>query len=149
MLKRHNGIIIDAEKERDSLKGLAKLTGKVETQPEIDRKNEEIALLKVGLSGLAKRYVFRRCMIFIKLTLLLGLPMQNIGRRLTNGKKNMVKIRKCRNTKACRSSCGMINGKVLGSRRSRPSKTEITVQDDNFAFLKLYDVTRCIDFREQ
>ncbi|WP_251392599.1 MobA/MobL family protein [Mediterraneibacter agrestimuris] len=62
-LNRQNGIIFDAERERnglelerDSLKGLAKLTKKGELQSRIDRKNEEIDLLKVGLSGIVKRY---------------------------------------------------------------------------------------------
>ncbi|MCI8959363.1 MAG: hypothetical protein HFG62_09630 [Lachnospiraceae bacterium] len=44
------------EIERDSLKGLAKLTKKGELQSRIDCKNEEIDLLKVGLSGIVKRY---------------------------------------------------------------------------------------------
>ena len=62
-LNRQNGIIFDAERERnsleierDSLKGLAKLTKKGELQSRIDCKNEEIDLLKVGLSGIVKRY---------------------------------------------------------------------------------------------
>ena len=65
-LNRQNGIIFDAERERnglelerDSLKGLAKLTKKGELQSRIDRKNEEIDLLKVGLSGIARRYGFQ------------------------------------------------------------------------------------------
>ena len=59
-LNRQNGIIFDAERERndlklerDSLKEFAKLTKKGELQNRIDRKNEEIELLKVGLSGIA------------------------------------------------------------------------------------------------
>ena len=62
-LNRQNGIIFDAERERnelelehDSLKGLAKLTKKGKLQSRIDRKNEETDLLKVGLSGIVKRY---------------------------------------------------------------------------------------------
>lgn len=65
-LNRQNGIVFDAEKERnalelerDSLKGFAKPTKKWELQSRIDRKNEEIDLLKVGLSGIAKRYGFQ------------------------------------------------------------------------------------------
>ena len=61
-LKRQNEIIFEAEKERnalelerDDLKGLAKFTKKGELQSKIDRKNEEIDLLKIGLSGIAKR----------------------------------------------------------------------------------------------
>ncbi len=56
-LNRQNGIIFDAERERnelelehDSLKGLAKLTKKGKLQSRIDRKNEETDLLKVGKS---------------------------------------------------------------------------------------------------
>lgn len=65
-LNRQNGIIFDAERERnnmelerDSLKGLAKLTKKGELQSRIDRKNEEIDLLKIGLSGIVRRYGFQ------------------------------------------------------------------------------------------
>ena len=72
-LNRHNGIIFDAERERnelelerDSLKGLAKLTKKGELQSRIDRKNEEIDLLKVGLSGIVKRYGFQTVHGFYK-----------------------------------------------------------------------------------
>ncbi len=72
-LNRQNGIIFDAEKERnalelerDSLKGLARLTKKGEIQSKIDRKNEEIDLLKVGLSGIAKRYGFQTVHDFYK-----------------------------------------------------------------------------------
>ena len=42
-----------------SLKGLSKLTKKSELQSEIDRINKRIALLKVGLSGIAKRYGYQ------------------------------------------------------------------------------------------
>lgn len=72
-LNRHNGIIFDAERERneleierDSLKGFAKLTKRGELQSRIDRKNEEIDLLKVGLSGIVKRYGFRTVHDFYK-----------------------------------------------------------------------------------
>ena len=72
-LNRQNGIIFDAERElneleleRDSLKGFAKLTKKGELQSRIDRKNEEIDLLKVGLSGIAKRYGFQTVHDFYK-----------------------------------------------------------------------------------
>ncbi len=73
-LSRQNGIIFDAERERnelelerDSLKGLAKLTKRGELQNRIDRKNEEIDLLKVGLSGIAKRYGFQTVHDFYKI----------------------------------------------------------------------------------
>ncbi len=70
-LNRHNGIIFDAERERneleierDSLKGFAKLTKKGELQSRIDRKNEEIDLLKVGLSGIVKSYGYQNVQKF-------------------------------------------------------------------------------------
>ncbi len=72
-LNRQNGIIFDTERERnnleierDSLKGFAKLTKKGELQGRIDHKNEEIDLLKVGLSGIARRYGFRAVQDFYK-----------------------------------------------------------------------------------
>ena len=72
-LNRQNGIIFDAERERnelelerDSLKGFAKLTKKGELQSRIDRKNEEIDLLKVGLSGIVKRCGFQSVHDFYK-----------------------------------------------------------------------------------
>ena len=72
-LNRQNGIIFDAERERneleierDSLKGFAKLTKKGELENRIDRKNEEIDLLKVGLSGIVKRYGFQTVHDFYK-----------------------------------------------------------------------------------
>lgn len=72
-LNRQNGIIFDAEKERnalelecDSLKGFSKLTKKGEIQSRIDCKNEEIDLLKSGLSGIVKRYGFHTVQDFYK-----------------------------------------------------------------------------------
>lgn len=72
-LNRQNGIIFDAERERnalelecDSLKGFAKLTKKGELQSRIDRKNKEIDILKIGLSGIAKRYGFHTVHDFYK-----------------------------------------------------------------------------------
>ena len=72
-LNRQNGIVFDAERERnelelerDNLKGFAKLTKKGELQGKIDRKNEEIDLLKVGLSGIVKRYGFQTVQRFQK-----------------------------------------------------------------------------------
>ena len=72
-LNHQNGIIFDAERERnelelerDSLKGFARLTKKGELQNRIDRKNEEIDLLKVGLSGIVKRYGFQTVHDFYK-----------------------------------------------------------------------------------
>lgn len=70
-LSRQNGIIFVAERERnelelerDSLKGLAKFTQKRELQSRVDRKNEEIDLLRVGLSGIARRYGFQNVQEF-------------------------------------------------------------------------------------
>lgn len=72
-LNCQNGIIFDAERERndlelerDSLKGFAKPTKKGELQSRIDCKNEEIALLKVGLPGIAKQYGFQTVHDFYK-----------------------------------------------------------------------------------
>ena len=65
-LVRQNKTIFAAEKEHNaleekqgSLKGLSKLTMKGELQSDIDRINERIDLLKVGLSGIAKRYGYQ------------------------------------------------------------------------------------------
>ena len=73
-LNRQNRIIFDAERERnelelerDSLKGFAKLTKKGELQSRIDRKNEEIDLLKVGLSGIIKRYGYQNVQEFYQI----------------------------------------------------------------------------------
>jgi len=46
---------------------LAKLTKRGELQNRIDRKNEEIDLLKVGLSGIVKRYGFQTVHDFYKI----------------------------------------------------------------------------------
>ena len=72
-LVRQNETIFEAEKERNaleekqgSLKGLSKLTKKGELQSEIDRINERIDLLKVGLSGIAKRYGYQTVQDFYR-----------------------------------------------------------------------------------
>ena len=72
-LVRQNEIIFAAEKERNALeeklgnlKGLSKLTKKGELQSEIDRINERIDLLKVGLSGIAKRYGYQTVQDFYR-----------------------------------------------------------------------------------
>ena len=72
-LNRQKGIIFDAERKRnsleiecDNLKGLAKLTKKGKLHSRIERKNEEIDLLEVGLSGIAKRYEFQNVHDFYK-----------------------------------------------------------------------------------
>ena len=72
-LVRHNEIIFAAEKERNaieerqsSLKGLSKLAKKRELRSEIDRLNERIDLLKVGLSGIAKRYGYQTVQDFYR-----------------------------------------------------------------------------------
>ena len=73
-LKRQNETIFEAEKERsvwelerDDLKGLARFTKKGELQGRIDRKNEEIDILKIGLSGIAKRYGYQNVQEFYKI----------------------------------------------------------------------------------
>jgi len=73
-LKRQNEIIFEAEKERnvwelerDDLKGLARFTKKGELQSKIDRKNEEIDILKIGLSGITKRYGYQNVQEFYKI----------------------------------------------------------------------------------
>ena len=48
------------------MKGLSKLTKKGELQSEIDRINERIDLLKVGLSGIAKRYGYQTVQDFYR-----------------------------------------------------------------------------------
>lgn len=70
-LKRQNEIIFEAEKERnvwelerDNLRGFARFTKKGELQSKIDRKNEEIDILKIGLSGIAKDTAIRMCRSF-------------------------------------------------------------------------------------
>ena len=72
-LVRQNEAIFAAEKERNaleekqgSLKGLSKLTKKGELQSEIDRINERIDLLKMGLSGIAKRYGYQTVQDFYR-----------------------------------------------------------------------------------
>lgn len=52
--------------ERDDLKGFAKFTKKSELQSKIDRKNEEIDILKIGLSGITKRYGYQNVQEFYR-----------------------------------------------------------------------------------
>ena len=73
-LKRQNEIIFEAEKERnaweferDDLKGIARFTKKGELQSKIDRKNEEIDILKIGLSGIAKRCGYKNVQEFYRI----------------------------------------------------------------------------------
>lgn len=73
-LKRQNKIIFEAEKERntlelerDDLKGIARFTKKGELQSKIDRKNEEIDILKIGLSGIVKRYGYQNVQEFYRI----------------------------------------------------------------------------------
>ncbi|NBI91064.1 hypothetical protein D3Z45_10920 [Lachnospiraceae bacterium] len=54
------------ELERDNLKGLARFTKKGELQSRIDRKNEEIDILKIGLSGIDKRYGYQNVQEFYR-----------------------------------------------------------------------------------
>ena len=55
------------ELERDDLKGVAKITKKGELHGRIDHKNEEIDILKIGLSGIAKRYGYGNVQEFYKI----------------------------------------------------------------------------------
>lgn len=64
-LDRQNDIIFEAERqrnslefERDNLKGLAKLTKKKEFDSKITQKNEQIEILKIGLSNMVKNFGF-------------------------------------------------------------------------------------------
>ena len=73
-LKQQNENIFEAEKERnaleferDELKGLARFTKKGELQSRIDRKNEEIDILKIGLSGIVKRYGYKNVQEFYRI----------------------------------------------------------------------------------
>ena len=73
-LKRQNEIIFEAEKERnalelerDELKGLARFTKKGELQSKIDHKNEEINILKIGLSGIAPKYGYKNVQEFYRI----------------------------------------------------------------------------------
>ena len=73
-LNRQNGIIFDAERERnalelerDNLKGFSKLTKKGELKSRIDRKNEEIEILKIGLSGIVKGYGYENMQVFYRI----------------------------------------------------------------------------------
>ena len=53
--------------ECDDLKGIARFTKKGELQSKIDRKNEEIDILKIGLSGIAKRYGYKNVQEFYRI----------------------------------------------------------------------------------
>lgn len=73
-LKRQNEIIFEAEKkrnilelERNDLKGVARFTKKGELQSRIDSKNEEIDILKIGLSGIVKRYGYQNVQEFYRI----------------------------------------------------------------------------------
>ena len=73
-LRRQNEIIFEAEiernaleLERDDLKGLARFTKKGELQSKIDHKNEEINILKIGLSGIAKKYGYKNVQEFYRI----------------------------------------------------------------------------------
>ena len=64
-LDKHNHIIFEAERERtkqeielSDLKGLARLTKKKELESRIAIKNEEIRILKAGLSGIVRQHGF-------------------------------------------------------------------------------------------
>lgn len=48
------------------MKGIARFTKKGELQSKIDRKNEEIDILKIGLSGIAKRCGYKNVQEFYR-----------------------------------------------------------------------------------
>jgi len=92
--RKQNEIIFEAEKERnilgpehDDLKELAKFTRKGKLQSRIDRKNEEIDILKIGLPGISNRYGFHIVQDFYKSYASAGNAKLNIEIELANGKK--------------------------------------------------------------
>lgn len=106
-LKRQNEIIFEAEKERnawelerDDLKGLARFTKKGELQSKIDRKNEEINILKIGLSGIAKRYAYQNVQDFTVFTTNPTMPIWLIGNKRLNGINSMKRTATSRIRKA-------------------------------------------------
>ena len=65
-LDKHNHLIFEAESERNKLeielselKGLARLTKKKDLESRISAKNEEIRILKAGLSNIVKQHGFK------------------------------------------------------------------------------------------
>lgn len=94
-LKRQNEVIFEAEKERnalelerDELKGIAKFTKKGELQSKIDRKNEEIGILKIGLSGIVKRYGYQNVQEFYRIYHESHNAYVNYKKQETNWEKN-------------------------------------------------------------
>lgn len=72
-LDKQNEIIFEAEHERnlleierDDLRGISRLTKKRELDSKIDRKNEEIDILKSGLPGIVRRYGYDTVQQFYK-----------------------------------------------------------------------------------
>lgn len=78
----------------------------------IDRKNEEIDLLKIGLSGIAKRYGFQTVHDFTKPLPPLKQLMPIIRSKRTSGKKDMQKMQKIRKKKAYIRGYRIIIGKM-------------------------------------
>lgn len=112
------------ELERDSLKGFARLTKKGELQSRIDRKNEEIDLLKVGLSGKSSGMDSKRYMISIRFLQFLKQLMPIIGTRWINGKNNTEKKHKSRK-KAYPNGYRIIKGKMLTDKRNKLQKAKV------------------------
>lgn len=136
-LNHQNGIIFDAERERnelelerDSLKGFARLTKKGELQNRIDRKNEEIDLLKVGLSGIVKRYGFQTVHDFSKPLLLLKKLMMITEIRLKSGKNDMAK--KCEGGKKAYTDGYRIFRERMRFDNQDKSLKEKTGEKDNY-----------------
>ena len=88
------------ELERDDLKGVAKFTKKGELHGRIDRKNEEIDILKIGLSGIAKRYGYGNVQEFYKIYHKSTVHIQLIRNKRLNKRKFMERTAKSRIRKA-------------------------------------------------
>lgn len=92
---------------------------KTETSAKVVSKNEEIDLLKMGLSGIAKRYGFQTVHDFYKTFAVSKKPMPNIGTKRTDGKKNMEKIQGDRKKKAYISGYRIIKEEKRTDKRNR------------------------------
>ena len=80
------------EPEHDDLKGLARFTKKGELQSKIDRKNEEIDILKIGLSGIAKRYGYKNVQEFYRIYHKSHSAYADYKRQIAKWKKDYEKI---------------------------------------------------------
>ena len=117
------------ELERDSLKGLAKFTKKGELQSKIDRKNEEIDLLKIGLSGIAKRYGFKTVHDFYK-TYAASKTAYAEYRNKADRWEELYGENKSRQKKAFTSGCRIIKKKAPTDNHNSHPKAEIEGRDN-------------------